>query len=135
MAETIFGALRLDERGLCGGDVRFRRTQLVLIVLHVKRRQRVALLDRGAHIDPARDQLAGDAERQIALVARLHLAYRLAVVEDGFGIDDNGTHRPDLQGRVLRLAPGKNQQKGEKNAPRPHDDAPATNALMLTLPT
>ena len=79
------------------------------------------MLDSRAHIDPAGDKLAGDAERQIALVARLDLADRLAVIVDGFGIDKDCADRPDLHGRVLLLAAGKNQHKREKKAPRPHD--------------
>ena len=45
----------------------------------------VALLHRRADIDQARQQLAGDPERQVALIARLNLADRLAAVEDRFG--------------------------------------------------
>ena len=120
LAETALGALGLDEGSLCGGHVRLRRIELVLIVLDVERREDIALLDRRAHINAARDQFAVNPEREVALVARLDVADSLTVVEDGFGIHHNGTDRTDLYVRVLRLAGRKNQRKAEKNDPRPH---------------
>ena len=113
-------SLRIDERRLGGADVRFRRAQAVLIVLRVERRQRVALLDRSSDIHEPGEHLAGDAERQIALVSRLDLADRLAVFADGFGIDDERADQPEFRRRVLWLAAGKHQQKREKKDAGPH---------------
>ena len=90
-----------DEHGLGRCDLRFGRAQAVLKVLRVERGQRVALSDRRADIDAAGEHLARDAERQIALVARLDLAYGLAIVVNGFGIDDNRADGPHVHRRLL----------------------------------
>ena len=84
-------------------------------------------------IDPAGDQLASNAERKVALVARLDLPNRLAAIEDRFGIHHNGADRPDFHARVLRRAAGKSQGKGEKKCPRPHGDAPAMNVSVFDI--
>ena len=95
-----------DELGLGRGDLRFGRAQAVLKVLRVERRQRVALSDRRSDIDAAGEHLARDAERQIALVARLDLADGLTIVVDRFWIDDERPNGSRLYGRVLRLTAG-----------------------------
>ena len=68
-------------------------------------------------IDKARKQLAGDAERQIALIARLDLTDGLAVVVDGFGDRHNGADRSRRRLRRLRLAArdSREQRECEKN--------------------
>ena len=126
-------SLRIDERRLGGADVRFRGAQAVLIVLGVERRQRVALLDPSADIHEPREHLAGDAERQIALVTRLDLADRVAVFADGFGIDNERADQPAFHRHVLRLAAGKHQQKREKKDAGPHVRAPMKNGLNVDV--
>ena len=78
------------------------------------------MLDPSSDVDEPGEHLAGDAERQIALVSRLDFADRLAVFVDTFGIDDERADQPECRRRVLWLAAGKHQQKGEKKDPGPH---------------
>ena len=92
-----------------------------MIILRIERGQCVALFDHRADVGQAGHQLAGDAERQVALVTRLDLADGSAPVVDRPGLDDDRADRPDFHGRALRLTAGKNQRKGEKNETRLHD--------------
>ena len=52
-----------DEHGVGRCDLSFGRTQAVLKVLRVERRQRVPLSDRRSDVDPAGEHLARDSER------------------------------------------------------------------------
>ncbi len=78
------------------------------------------MLDRSSDVHEPGEHLAGDAERQIALVSRFNFADRLAVVIDTFGFDDECVDHPECRRRVLWLAAGKHDQKGEKKDPGPH---------------
>src|SRR4029077_13675909 len=86
----------------------------------VERGQRVALLDPSSDVHEPGEHLAGDAERQIALVSRLNFADRLAVVIDSFGFGGEWADHPECRRRVLWLAAGKHHQKGEKKDAGPH---------------
>ena len=118
------GTLGFDERGLGGGDLRFGRAQAVLEVLRVERGQRVALSDRTPDIDAAGKHLARDAERQIALVARLDLADGLAIVVNGFGIDNNRAGGPDVHNRLFGLAAPEGYEKRKRNGQKSHGCSP-----------
>jgi hypothetical protein len=88
-----------------------------LIVLRVERRERVALLHRRADVGQARQQLAGDPERQIAFIARLHFADRLAVVLQRLWSRDDRPDRPRRRFRGFRLAAcnSRKQRENKKN--------------------
>ena len=75
------------------------------------------------------DHLAGDAERQIALVARLDLADRLAIVVNGFGIDNNRADGPDVHNRLFGLAAPKGHEKRKRNGQKSHGCSPENCCL------
>ncbi len=56
----------------------------------------VALLHADADIHRSRDELAGDAETEIAFLARTYLTHGLPVVVDRLGVDDDSANGADL---------------------------------------
>ncbi len=66
--------LREPELGLGGRDLRLRGLGLQADVRRIQARQHLALVDARADIDFAGDEFPGDAEREIGLVPRPHLA-------------------------------------------------------------
>jgi hypothetical protein len=86
-------ALCLDQHGFSRCKVGLRGLQLVAIVLLVEPRQHLALPDGGADVDAARHHLAGDAEAEFALIARLDLADGPAVIVERSWIDHQRANR------------------------------------------
>ena len=113
IALMVGGGLR--QVGGRGGELGGRAFGLQLRVLRVEPRHDVAGVDTIADIDDARDDLAGDAEAEIGLVARPHHADEFARGILVFERDALHLHRALAldRGRGRGLAAGEQQHHGE----------------------
>ena len=114
-AQALFRRLCLRKARLGRADIGFGRAQLVLEVLAVESREHLAALDRRTGVDGSRDDLAADAEPDVALEPRPDFPDRLAIVLDGFRIDDDRSHGANfsLRRRRFAAAASKRQERQE----------------------